>query len=665
MQRPVDIKTKYGFVRKIGDGSFGNTWMVLSLQTTTTSILKHYVLKQLAIGGPHQNSIKEVEAEATILSKMKHPNIVSYIESFHSTDSYFNIVMTYCEGGDLHQRIIDTNEKNRSLSEAQITEWFIQTSMALQHIHGKHIIHRDVKASNIFLTKNDVVKLGDFGISRRILKNQELAKTQIGTPYYLSPELCQNRSYGKKSDMWALGCCLFEMMELKHCFDADNMNGLIMRIVRASVPPMRGNYNKSLKNLVKALLSREPRARPSAGKILCDPYIVKHMVRLLGQTQTVVEAGDFGTPSQPCPEEVERKLDIDKDLQLDRERMLRRQKERLFKTDTSLTAASPTSVVMTSASAVSVTDIRLDADNNYDIDEDENESEPEPVEMVNRYMTLLDEDVNQLAMCNAKTPSENPTVSNQQTSHNQSEADVQLPLEKNIHRRYWDIGTLPTQVLLPVTGYNDSPLVSLHQAMEPVREFLDDIDVKIAVAKANTQRHLGILSSDEAAAIQLYTMESMPLERCVYFILNKTLRTANRRGLVPWFPYLKLLLTALWKLPSVRSIVWRGIRNVNLSDEYVEGNHYTWWNLSSCTDTLTVMETPQFLGNTGLRTLFSVECENGKDIKDYSYVSNEKEILLPPGTYFKVCGKLNPTPDLFIIHVKEVKPPYELIVPPY
>jgi NIMA (never in mitosis gene a)-related kinase len=114
----------------------------------------------------NKTAAREAEAEVKLLSKLKHPNIVSYIESFYSTDFYLNIAMNYCAGGDLHSRILDVKEKNQSLTEAQITEWFIQICMALQHIHGKHIIHRDLKAANVFLTENDVVKLGDFGISR-------------------------------------------------------------------------------------------------------------------------------------------------------------------------------------------------------------------------------------------------------------------------------------------------------------------------------------------------------------------------------------------------------------------------------------------------------------------------------------------------------------------
>ncbi len=242
-------------------------------------------------------------------------------------------------------------------------------------------------------------------------------------------------------------------------------------------------------------------------------------------------------------------------------------------------------------------------------------------------------------------------------------APVEDPNQMNC--RYFDIGALPDQALLPITGYNKKPLTSLEDAVRDVAHLVENINVKIIVAKENVQKRHDILSVDESAAIHLYTMESPPVDTCLYYHLNKTLRTANRRELEPWFPYLKLLMTALYKLPSVRRTVWRGIKNVDLSSQYQEGEHYTWWNLSSCTETITVMQTPQFLGTEGLRTLFAIECINGKQIKDHSYVRKENEILLPPATYIEVLGKLNPAPDLHIIHVREVTPPYPLISPPF
>ncbi|CAG2068093.1 unnamed protein product, partial [Timema podura] len=103
---------------------------------------------------------------------------------------------------------------------SEVVNLFCQLLLAIQHIHSKKILHRDIKTANILLTRNkDFVKLGDFGISK-ILASKSKAETVVGTPCYLSPELCEGRPYNEKSDIWALGCVLYEMMALHRAFRA-------------------------------------------------------------------------------------------------------------------------------------------------------------------------------------------------------------------------------------------------------------------------------------------------------------------------------------------------------------------------------------------------------------------------------------------------------------
>lgn len=102
----------------------------------------------------------------------------------------------------------------------------------MQYIHHKRILHRDIKTSNIFLTSNGTVKIGDFGISKVLENTLDQASTVVGTPYYMSPEVCENKPYTFKSDVWALGCVLYELCTLKHAFDANNLLGLIFKIMR-------------------------------------------------------------------------------------------------------------------------------------------------------------------------------------------------------------------------------------------------------------------------------------------------------------------------------------------------------------------------------------------------------------------------------------------------
>jgi NIMA (never in mitosis gene a)-related kinase len=123
--------------------------------------------------------------------------------------------------------------------------------MALLYIHEKRILHRDIKTQNIFLSSNGTIKLGDFGISKVLENSVSSAKTVVGTPYYLSPEACENQPYNSKSDIWALGCVLYELCTLKHAFDANNLLGIVYKIVKGGYEPIPDIYSKDMELLVK------------------------------------------------------------------------------------------------------------------------------------------------------------------------------------------------------------------------------------------------------------------------------------------------------------------------------------------------------------------------------------------------------------------------------
>ncbi len=131
----INVHNKYKFLSKIGQGSYGEVWLVLPIKyLLEKSHSKQYVLKRLDLRqtSSSQNDIESAEREAKLLSTLKHPNIVAYTESFRSNDGFLNIVMAYCEGGDLYTKLKERKIKKESLSENQIIEWFIQICMALQ-----------------------------------------------------------------------------------------------------------------------------------------------------------------------------------------------------------------------------------------------------------------------------------------------------------------------------------------------------------------------------------------------------------------------------------------------------------------------------------------------------------------------------------------------------
>ena len=134
------------------------------------------------------------------------------------------------------------------------------------------------------MTQNDQIKIGDFGIARVLQHTYDCAQTAIGTPYYLSPEICQEKPYNQKSDIWSLGCILYEMVTLRHAFDANSMKGLVLKILRGSYPAIPSTYSQDLKDLVADMLIKDPKQRPSMRKILEKEFLSKRISKLLTST---------------------------------------------------------------------------------------------------------------------------------------------------------------------------------------------------------------------------------------------------------------------------------------------------------------------------------------------------------------------------------------------
>ncbi|XP_074007587.1 serine/threonine-protein kinase Nek4 [Numenius arquata] len=287
----------YCFLRAVGKGSYGEVSLVRHRQDS-----KQYVIKKLNLKNASNRERRAAEQEAQLLSQLKHPNIVTYRESWQGEDGLLYIVMGFCEGGDLYHKLKE--QKGKLLPENQVVEWFVQIAMALQYLHEKHILHRDLKTQNVFLTRTNIIKVGDLGIAR-VLENQyDMASTLIGTPYYMSPELFSNKPYNYKSDVWALGCCVYEMATLKHAFNAKDMNSLVYRIIEGKLPPMPKDYSPQLVEIIRTMLSKKPEERPSVKSILRQPYI-KHQISLFLEATKAKAARSHkktvnSKPRDPC-----------------------------------------------------------------------------------------------------------------------------------------------------------------------------------------------------------------------------------------------------------------------------------------------------------------------------------------------------------------------------
>jgi len=284
----------YTKVREIGHGSYGKATLVQDQEG------KLYVMKTIDMSTMDRKQRRDAVNEVKVLSCLKHPYIVSYRESF-SESSTLAIVMDYAEGGDLFQRIGHTRKLGQSLSERQILRWFTEAALALKYMHDKHVLHRDLKSQNLFLTSLDRLRVGDFGISKVLDNTAAFARTAIGTPYYLSPEICQEKPYSFGSDIWALGCVLYEMAALRVPFDAPNIQALVQRIVRGPLPQIPAAYSAELRQLCWDLLHRDQTQRPTASDIIQRPYVQEEIRRMLFEERAKVAAQSQPSNSGAVP----------------------------------------------------------------------------------------------------------------------------------------------------------------------------------------------------------------------------------------------------------------------------------------------------------------------------------------------------------------------------
>lgn len=274
----------------LGQGTFGDAWLVRS-----TASHRKYVIKELKlIPNLSTEETEKTLNEVRILKECCHVNIIRFKESFvssHSTSGtlqVLNIVMEYADAGDLQQCIKRHREvKKMYFAESQIRNWLIQIAFALNFLHGRNILHRDLKTQNVFMTSYQILKLGDFGISRTLKNANDFAMTSIGTPQYLSPEICKQQPYNHKSDIWSLGCVLYELAALQPAFPARDFPTLMENIVRGSYKPIPKEYTESLAELVKVLLRPAKERRPSAEQLLGAKVLADDVERYMSYIRTL------------------------------------------------------------------------------------------------------------------------------------------------------------------------------------------------------------------------------------------------------------------------------------------------------------------------------------------------------------------------------------------
>ena len=269
----------------LGKGSFGSVYLVRRKRDNKIYALKSVYMEKLN-KKEQENSVNEVR----ILASVNHPNVIGYKEAFwDDSGSTLNIVMEYADDGDLHTKIERMEKEGGLFSEDLIWSYSIQMIEGLKALHDKKIMHRDLKSANIFLVKDKhQCKIGDMNVSKVI--KEKVLRTQTGTPYYASPEVWNDNPYSYKSDLWSIGCVIYELCELKPPFHGKDLDELYENVCKGKPKRINKIYSDELWQMILMLLQVDVNKRVDCNKFLNSELIVKKIKEMKENPKTHLEA---------------------------------------------------------------------------------------------------------------------------------------------------------------------------------------------------------------------------------------------------------------------------------------------------------------------------------------------------------------------------------------
>ncbi|XP_030568661.1 serine/threonine-protein kinase Nek2 [Drosophila novamexicana] len=287
----------YEVLAVMGNGAFGTCYKV---KDKTTGVL--YAWKGMNYDELGDEKCESLISEISVLRQLQHPNIVQYYHHLVNREAKsIYIVMECCDGGDLAQLIQRARTQRQRFEEPYIWRVLFQLCRALQVCHNKipsgTILHRDIKPANIFLDASGNVKLGDFGLARVLRRDQSFAASFVGTPHYMSPELVKGRQYDRKSDVWAVGCLIYELCALRPPFRGRAFEQLSANIAHGQFSCIPAIYSSDLQSIIGFMLAVDHEQRPGIEVITRHPLLVRNINQLVAEFPRLVDAGeDFQLP---------------------------------------------------------------------------------------------------------------------------------------------------------------------------------------------------------------------------------------------------------------------------------------------------------------------------------------------------------------------------------
>ena len=259
----------YTTMSLIGKGSFGSVYLVKHNTTKQT-----YACKKMKIYFRQSYDKQAIINELKVLACHKSKYIIK-LEDAYVYNNHIHLVTEYAERGDMSKMLKRLKSRSRYILEDTIKKYLFQICLGAQYLHNNNVIHRDIKTANIFLTKDNDIKLGDVGIIKILKTTNNYAYTNIGTPFYMSPELYKNRRYTNKTDIWSIGVVLYELMTFKVPYNAENLAALKYKVSNQKWlldDKFKQRYSKELVNLLYKILEPIPYNRYDINQILESPY---------------------------------------------------------------------------------------------------------------------------------------------------------------------------------------------------------------------------------------------------------------------------------------------------------------------------------------------------------------------------------------------------------